>query len=176
MTLFWPALVSGISRSDCSARPSSARAGDPTHPLIGCVSSAWLPLRERWRPAAGVLFSTPPRNPIVRHEDRLRQARNSPRPFSSLCNPPHFTDGRPHLPIPGKEASVVERRKDHADRPYLNTRQAAHRLGMSARKLEKMRGSGTGPRFRRHGRLVFYHIDDLETWSLSTAVEGAPSD
>jgi predicted DNA-binding transcriptional regulator AlpA len=57
-------------------------------------------------------------------------------------------------------------------RPYLNTPQAAHYLGMSARKLEKMRGKGAGPRYRRHGRLVFYHIDDLEAWSLSTSVAG----
>ena len=61
----------------------------------------------------------------------------------------------------------------HADRPYLNTRQAAHRLGMTARHLERMRSNGTGPRFRRHGRNVFYHIDDLEAWSLSTAVQDA---
>jgi len=60
----------------------------------------------------------------------------------------------------------------HADRPYLNTRQAAHRLGMTVRHLERMRSNGTGPRFRRHGRLVFYHIDDLEAWSLSTASHG----
>jgi hypothetical protein len=61
-------------------------------------------------------------------------------------------------------------------RPYLNTRQAAHRLGISARKLESMRKSGTGPRFRRHGRLVFYHVDDLEIWSRSTTEEGGDHD
>lgn len=63
-----------------------------------------------------------------------------------------------------------------AERPYLNTPQAAHHLGMSPRKLEKMRGNGTGPRFRRHGRLVFYHIDDLAAWSLSTADDGGAGD
>lgn len=62
----------------------------------------------------------------------------------------------------------------NAERPYLNTPQAAHYLGMSARKLEKMRRRGGGPRYRRHGRLVFYHIDDLEAWSLSTAAGGNP--
>jgi predicted DNA-binding transcriptional regulator AlpA len=50
-------------------------------------------------------------------------------------------------------------------RPYLNTRQSAHLLGLSPRTLQNMRSAGTGPRFRRHGRLVFYHIDDLESWS-----------
>jgi len=61
-------------------------------------------------------------------------------------------------------------------RPYLNTRQAAHLLGMSARKLEAMRAQGEGPRFRRHGRLVFYHVDDLETWSRGTGGGGRASD
>lgn len=54
------------------------------------------------------------------------------------------------------------------ERPYLNTRQSAHFLSLSVRKLEKMRSAGTGPRFRRHGRLVFYHIEDLEAWSRAT--------
>lgn len=53
-------------------------------------------------------------------------------------------------------------------RPYLNTRQSAHFLGLSVRTLEQMRSAGTGPRFRRHGRLVFYHVDDLERWSRAT--------
>lgn len=53
-------------------------------------------------------------------------------------------------------------------RPYLNTRQSAHFLSLSVRKLEKMRSAGIGPRFRRHGRLVFYHIEDLEAWSRAT--------
>jgi hypothetical protein len=61
------------------------------------------------------------------------------------------------------------------NRPYLNTRQASHFLGLSARHLERMRGRGEGPRFRRHGRLVFYHVDDLEAWSRSTADGGRRS-
>jgi hypothetical protein len=65
--------------------------------------------------------------------------------------------------------STSSNRSPVMERPYLNTRQAAHRLCISARKLEAMRSAGNGPRFRRHGRLVFYHVDDLETWSLSTS-------
>jgi hypothetical protein len=68
-----------------------------------------------------------------------------------------------------------DRRPVAAERLYLNTRQAAHRLCLSVRKLEAMRRAGKGPRFRRHGRLVFYHVDDLEAWSLATA-EGGDSD
>ncbi|HYJ51579.1 MAG TPA: helix-turn-helix domain-containing protein [Allosphingosinicella sp.] len=49
--------------------------------------------------------------------------------------------------------------------PFLSSEQAAFYLGLSARKLQAMRGSGTGPRFRRHSRYVRYHIDDLDNWS-----------
>ena len=50
--------------------------------------------------------------------------------------------------------------------PFLNTDQAAFYVGLSRRTLEKMRIVGGGPRFRKHGRYVRYHIDDLENWSL----------
>ena len=50
--------------------------------------------------------------------------------------------------------------------PFLNTDQAAFYIGLSRRTLEKMRTAGDGPRFRKHGRYVRYHIDDLNAWSL----------
>lgn len=49
--------------------------------------------------------------------------------------------------------------------PFLSTAQAAHYLGLSQRTLEDWRGEGLGPRSRRHGRFVRYHIDDLDAWS-----------
>ena len=49
--------------------------------------------------------------------------------------------------------------------PFLNTRQAAHFLGLSPRTLEKMRSDKTGPKYRKHGRIVRYHIDELAAWS-----------
>ena len=49
--------------------------------------------------------------------------------------------------------------------PFLNTDQAAFYVGLSRRTLEKMRTTGDGPRFRKHGRYVRYHIDDLDAWS-----------
>jgi hypothetical protein len=53
--------------------------------------------------------------------------------------------------------------------PFLSTEQAAFYLGLSARKLQAMRGEGTGPSVRRHSRYVRYHIDDLEAWSKGIA-------
>ncbi|WP_419739564.1 helix-turn-helix transcriptional regulator [Ruegeria sp.] len=49
--------------------------------------------------------------------------------------------------------------------PFLTTREAAYYLCLSYRTLEKMRLTGNGPRFRKHGRYVRYHIADLEAWS-----------
>lgn len=49
--------------------------------------------------------------------------------------------------------------------PFLTTREAAHYLCLSFRTLEKMRLTGDGPRFRKHGRYVRYHINDLDIWS-----------
>ncbi|MCB1556924.1 MAG: helix-turn-helix domain-containing protein [Alphaproteobacteria bacterium] len=61
--------------------------------------------------------------------------------------------------------------------PFLSTKEAAYYLGLSTRTLEKMRLTGHGPRFRKHGRYVRYHIDDIEAWSegrqrLSTSDTG----
>ena len=52
--------------------------------------------------------------------------------------------------------------------PFLSTEQAGFYLGLSARKMQAMRGSGTGPSFRRHSRYVRYHIDDLDSWSQTS--------
>lgn len=49
--------------------------------------------------------------------------------------------------------------------PFLTTEQAAHYLGLSRQALEKMRQQGRGPRYRKHGRYVRYHIADLDSWS-----------
>lgn len=52
--------------------------------------------------------------------------------------------------------------------PFLDTRQAAFYVHLSHRTLEKKRGVGDGPCFRKHGRLVRYHIDDLDVWSKTS--------
>ena len=59
-------------------------------------------------------------------------------------------------------------------RPYLNTQQAAHYLGIGWRKLMRLRTAGEGPVFRQHGRLIVYHPHDLDAWSQSTARKARP--
>jgi excisionase family DNA binding protein len=53
--------------------------------------------------------------------------------------------------------------------PFLSTAQAAFYVGLSRRTLEKMRTQGGGPKYRKHGRYVRYHIDDLDAWSTGRA-------
>ncbi|MBU6298654.1 MAG: helix-turn-helix domain-containing protein [Alphaproteobacteria bacterium] len=53
--------------------------------------------------------------------------------------------------------------------PFLSTKEAAHYLHLNPYTLGRMRKHGTGPRYRRHGRNIFYHIDDLDAWSASRA-------
>lgn len=48
--------------------------------------------------------------------------------------------------------------------PYFNTAQAAHYLQLSERRLKQMRGDGIGPAYSRIGRIIRYHIDDLDGW------------
>lgn len=64
--------------------------------------------------------------------------------------------------------AMLRDERAHALSPFLNTRQASHFLGLSPRLLERMRTRAFGPPFRRHGRLVRYHIDDLINWSQSS--------
>jgi hypothetical protein len=54
-----------------------------------------------------------------------------------------------------------------AERPFLNTREAAAWLGLTKNTLEKMRVFGVGPLYRKHGRYVRYHMEDLVAWSES---------
>ena len=51
------------------------------------------------------------------------------------------------------------------DKTFLNTKEAAAFLGLKPNTLEKMRVYGGGPEYRKHGRYVRYHIDDLNAWS-----------
>ncbi|MBG6211001.1 helix-turn-helix domain-containing protein [Labrenzia sp. DG1229] len=51
------------------------------------------------------------------------------------------------------------------DGPFLTTREAARFLKLKPNTLEKMRVYGGGPIYRKHGRHVRYHIDDLNDWS-----------
>jgi len=51
------------------------------------------------------------------------------------------------------------------DGPFLTTREAARFLKLKPNTLEKMRVYGGGPQYRKHGRYVRYHIDDLTAWS-----------
>ncbi|TGV65002.1 DNA-binding protein, partial [Mesorhizobium sp. M00.F.Ca.ET.158.01.1.1] len=47
---------------------------------------------------------------------------------------------------------------------------------LSQRTLEKMRTQRLGPQFRKHGRYVRYHIDELDEWSKGRQQEAGSKD
>ena len=51
------------------------------------------------------------------------------------------------------------------ERQFLATREAAEWLDLRPNTLEKMRIRGNGPVYRKHGRYVRYHREDLAAWS-----------
>lgn len=52
----------------------------------------------------------------------------------------------------------------------LTQREAAARLRLSQRSLERYRVSGSGPTYVKAGRLVRYREQDLEKWIASRVV------
>lgn len=76
------------------------------------------------------------------------------------------------MPQNDDDSDVARAERARRSHPFLNTQQAAHYLGISARLLEKMRSRGKGPAFRRHSRFIQYHVDDLIAWSESTGSKG----
>jgi excisionase family DNA binding protein len=51
--------------------------------------------------------------------------------------------------------------------PYFDTDEAALYLRIERRTLENLRWRGEGPRYRKHGGRVRYHVADLDSWSES---------
>ncbi|MDA5193691.1 MerR family transcriptional regulator [Govanella unica] len=60
---------------------------------------------------------------------------------------------------------MTEQLQSVMTRPFLTSREAADFLILKPNTLEKMRVYGGGPQYRKHGRSVRYHIDDLTVWS-----------
>lgn len=51
--------------------------------------------------------------------------------------------------------------------PFMMTAEAAAYLKLQKRTLDNMRWRSEGPKYRKHGGRVCYHVDDLEHWSRS---------
>ena len=54
--------------------------------------------------------------------------------------------------------------KQSTEQVWLTTSQAAKRLGVVPRTLERLRKKGEGPRFSQRGRLVRYLKTDVDEW------------
>jgi predicted DNA-binding transcriptional regulator AlpA len=55
---------------------------------------------------------------------------------------------------------------------WLDTPNAAERLGLSVGTLQTYRWMGTGPEFRKIGRRVVYAAAALDTWKRAHADQG----
>ncbi|MGK6321344.1 helix-turn-helix transcriptional regulator [Sphingomonas sp. DT-204] len=55
--------------------------------------------------------------------------------------------------------------------PFLTSKQTAFYLGISLATLKSLRAKRAGPRARKHGRTLRYHIDDIDAWSQAQAAE-----
>ena len=51
------------------------------------------------------------------------------------------------------------------NRSYLSVEKAAEFLGLATHTLNNMRWKGSGPNYHKHGRKVFYRVEELERWS-----------
>lgn len=58
---------------------------------------------------------------------------------------------------------------DHSEKRYLTTSEAARRLRISNRTLEKHRYRGTGPIFMKIGGRVLYDDVNLDSWAAARA-------
>ncbi len=79
--------------------------------------------------------------------------------------------GKTHTSAPDNDTSEDANARAALARsgsPFLNNAQAAFYIGLHWRTLEQMRARGEGPRWRKHGRYVRYHIDDLDDWSRNS--------
>ena len=61
-----------------------------------------------------------------------------------------------------------KKRQKFKKSPFLMTSEAADYLKVKKRTLENMRWRGEGPKFRKHGGRVCYHVEDLNDWSRSS--------
>jgi excisionase family DNA binding protein len=66
--------------------------------------------------------------------------------------------------------------KSAPQKPFLTTREAATWLGLTANTLEKWRVQGVGPTYRKHGRYVRYHLEDLVAWSEASKRKSTSDD
>ncbi|MBL4802210.1 MAG: helix-turn-helix domain-containing protein [Emcibacter sp.] len=64
--------------------------------------------------------------------------------------------------------------REHTD--FLTQTEAGKYLRLSPRTLQNMRVTGDGPVYRKHGRLVFYRLEDLKAWSEASKKENTSDD
>ncbi len=142
--------VTGVKRSwfgqEATGNPSFV-----AH-LLGGVSPT-LATVEAVRAAMRSLAS-----PVERHEVRARAGAM-----------PALLTGAP-WPRPTLPAEEPARPARGGERGYVDTREAAARLGLSPATLARWRITGEGPWFHRFGGCVRYRGDHLEAWAAERRI------
>ena len=90
--------------------------------------------------------------------DELRAVRER---LADVPDPFGGTRGAAQTPATGVDAEKGPREEAN----HLDTREAAARLGLSPKTLERYRASGGGPEFQKPGSRVRYRLKDLEAWA-----------
>jgi predicted DNA-binding transcriptional regulator AlpA len=153
-----PLLTCQIRAAKSTVKPPSLTAPAQPYPHVSQAFSAADSTRRSRRAVDfdGGPFSTIPDTPLLRSSSFLRAIRPS--------RPPDLTGKAGRTMTPHDIVHADQARKET---PFLNTTDAGAYVGLSRRTLEKMRTSGNGPTYRKHGRYVRYHIADLDAWSTS---------
>jgi len=60
--------------------------------------------------------------------------------------------------------------------PYLTTSEAAGRLHLTKKTLETWRFERRGPPYRKFGRKVLYHVEELDEWARAQSRSSGASD
>ena len=96
--------------------------------------------------------------------DEWREIRARSGPMPAI-----LTDARLPSPPPARPVNRDPQPEGPAgrgmDQRYVDTREAAKRLGLAPSTLARYRTTGEGPWFYRLGRCVRYRGDDLEEWA-----------
>jgi predicted DNA-binding transcriptional regulator AlpA len=129
----------------------------------GRIIYAVSDLREWVERGAKRSTSEPSRTTAAKPVDEVKLV--NPIPDGAMVVEVEVNDpGKPVAPGPEPDGEITVERKI-TDPTRLDTAEAARLLGLTGRTLEKHRSYGTGPKYTKVGRRVFYASVDLTTWA-----------
>ena len=152
--------VTGVKRSllgqEATGNPSFvAQLLGGVSPKLATVEAVCASMKSHASPAEG-------------REIRAR-AGSMPAMLTDAPLPSPEPPARPEDREPGPDRPA----RRHEDRGYVDTREAAGRLGLAPSTLARYRITGAGPWYYRFGGCVRYTETDLEVWAAGRGREAA---